>query len=188
MFRILLFLTVGLNAPSLLAADFRSVDWGASESEVRAAHENAEPDAKSEGIIAYKGRLGELDVLVMYMFDDSGRLTAGGYSSTEQYVNKNNHIDDYEALNGLLRDKYTQSKPFRINWINDLYKDDYSNWGTAISAGYLQYWWEFESDRTRITHVLGGENFSINHVLRYESKTLAAEQAEKDKEKVLDNL
>lgn len=57
-------------------------------------------------------------------------------------------------------------------WKNDLYKDDYSHWGTAISMGHLIYYSSWETDSTEINNMLMGDNFNISCIVEYRSKNL----------------
>ncbi len=52
----------------------------------------------------------------------------------------------------------------------------------AVATGRMQMRSEWETPRTKITHVLGGDNFKIRHLIGYESREfkLAAEQAKGD--------
>ncbi|KZC15356.1 hypothetical protein RHOFW510R12_16135 [Rhodanobacter sp. FW510-R12] len=55
----------------------------------------------------------------------------------------------------------------------------------AVATGRMQMRSEWETPRTKITHVLGGDNFKIRHLIGYESREfkLAAEQAKEAEKK-----
>jgi len=67
-------------------------------------------------------------------------------------------------------------------WKNDLYKDDKSHWGMAISVGHLVYAVQWETPTTEIGIMLMGNNYKINLGIFYESKELK-EWAKRIKEK-----
>lgn len=186
--RLLCALLTCLIAQTVLAADFRTLNWGATEGEVLVAHPAQTPAVHQNNMLAWETALGELKVFVFYVFDEDGRLTAAGYESREEHPDESKHVSDYHALNALLREKYSTSLVFETYWRDELYRDDPSALGRAISNGHLQYWWEYETDRTRISHYLDGGDLEIQHTVRYESKISAQKQAERDRAQLLDEL
>ena len=54
-------------------------------------------------------------------------------------------------------------------WKNDLYKDDYSKWGFAVSYGHYVKYASWETDKTEVDISLSGENFSVRHSIDYTS-------------------
>jgi len=68
----------------------------------------------------------------------------------------------------------------------DLYKDDYSDWGTAISLGHLLYFSTWETENTEIASILTGENFDISCVIEYSSKSLEELEKKAKEKKALD--
>jgi hypothetical protein len=57
-------------------------------------------------------------------------------------------------------------------WKDDLYKDDKSEWGFAVSLGHLAYGASWETSATKIEIMLLGDNYEINLFLSYFSKEL----------------
>ena len=72
-----------------------------------------------------------------------------------------------------LTKKYGKPKmDFPGVWKNDLYKDDKSEWGFAVSLGHLAYGASWETSTTKIEIMLSGDNYKINLILSYFSKEL----------------
>ncbi|GAI00643.1 unnamed protein product [marine sediment metagenome] len=57
-----------------------------------------------------------------------------------------------------------------VTWRNDLYKEDYSNWGLAVSLGHLEYSSLWKNQEVEIFLTLSRENNKLS--LRAEYKGL----------------
>ena len=66
--------------------------------------------------------------------------------------------------------KYGKPAVDRKIWDDDLYKDELSRHGFAVSIGHLSSAVKWGTTETEITMILSGENFNVNHLLYYESK------------------
>ena len=99
----------------------------------------------------------------------------------EDHTNKNFYINDYEELKEILTKKYGKPKKDEKIWDNELYKDDRSSWGLAVSVGHLAYGASWETSTTEIVLRLSGDNYKISLILAYDSKELK-EWANKIKE------
>jgi len=100
----------------------------------------------------------------------------------EIHSNKSDFIQDYNNFNEILKKKYGEPLEDKRFWKNDLYKDDYSHWGMAISLGHLALYSKWETPHTAIISMLAGENFDIKCGVEYSSKKLKNLE-EKSKEK-----
>ena len=87
-------------------------------------------------------------------------------------MNSNLYLEDYKQFKKLLIKKYGSQTEEKTRWLNDLYKDDRSDWGTAISIGHLMLLNGWENSDTFIALAMKGDNFEINCVIEYESKSL----------------
>ena len=151
--------------------DFRKTNWGMSKEQVRAT-EDKEPDFKDDNGLGYDIKINGDDYYCSYSFLED-KLYNGGYASTEIHTNENLYIDDYEELKETLIKKYGKPKSdLGTFWKNDLYKDDKSQWGFAISIGDLVYGARWETPTTIITLMLRGDNYKILLILSYYSKEL----------------
>jgi hypothetical protein len=151
---------------------FRKLAWGSTVAEIRKAE--GAPASQSEGVITtllYKGKLAGLDVAYAFICPH-GKLTRGKYVVTERHVNKTLYLtSDYAKLKARLDEKYGAGKE-TYHWSNDLYRDDPSDWGTAISIGHLTVYSAWMTPDTEIYLALTGDNFNLTLGLEYQSKKL----------------
>ena len=150
--------------------DFRKTNWGMNKEQVKKT-EKGKIVEEDENILTYQGNVAGLDCFVVYIFAE-GKLVRAKYVFTETHSNKNDYILDYNKLKEILIKKY--GKPIEDSqlWRNDLYKDDYQNWGFAVSLGHLVYFALWETPSTSIAMMLDGENYEINLQIEYLSKEL----------------
>ncbi len=169
---ILLALFVVLFSESGFAGDynFRKTKWGMSIAQVKSS-EPLEASEESENILGYKTQVLGKNVLVAYFFIDN-QLVRTRYILVDSHTNKNDFITDYNDFKEILTKKYGKPKEDESYWKNDLYKDNHSHWGTAISMGHLVYISNWETKDTEINNILTGENFNISCIVEYSSKNL----------------
>jgi len=181
-FTILILMTSGL----IYGQDFRKTTWGMTKAQVKQT-ETGKILKETDDILAYRAELAGYESFVIYIFADD-KLTRAKYSIIEEHSNKNDYISDYNAIKELLTKKYGSPKEDETVWKNDLYKDDYSQWGFAVSLGHLMYYSSWENDRTSIFFLLNGENYEIKTVIEYTSKELSAVEDEMRDKKALSNF
>jgi len=130
---------VVLLAESSFAGDynFRKTKWGMSVAQVKSS-EPLEVVKEDKDFLGYKTIVIGKDVLLGYFFVDN-QLVRARYVLAESHTNENDFITDYNDFKKILTKKYGKPKQDETFWKNDLYKDDYSHWGTAISLGHLVY-------------------------------------------------
>jgi len=150
--------------------DFRKTNWGMSKEQVKAT-ENKKPDFEEDNVLAYKVKINGDDYFCAYSFLKD-KLHNAGYAFAEKHTNRNLYIDDYKKLKELLIKQYGKPLTDRTTWDSDLYKDDISEWGFAVSLGHLSYGATWETSATYITLGLNGDNYKINLLLAYDSKEL----------------
>lgn len=160
--------------------DFRNVKWGMSKAQVKSSESLDVGDETQDGLL-YKTQILNKNVLLMYNFVDN-RLISSVYLIKERHTNNNDYIDDYETFKKTLTKKYGKPTTDKTIWKNNLYKDDPTHWGMAISMGHLLYVSEWETEDTKISIGLTGDNFKMNHGIIYKSKKLNVLK-EKNKEK-----
>jgi len=166
--------------------DFRKVNWGMSKSEVKQV-ETSELVQEETNSLAYRTDLAGFNALAGYIFAGD-KLTRGKYVLLEDHSNKNDFISDYKKLKELLTKKYGNPDKDETIWKNDLYKDDYEDWGTAISIGHLIYYSTWKTERTELTLYLSGENYSISTVIEYQSVKLGDVETELREKEQLSEL
>ncbi len=57
-------------------------------------------------------------------------------------------------------------------WLDEMFKDDPNEWGTAVSLGHVSLFATWERPKTIITLALTGDNGSINLGIEYVSNEL----------------
>lgn len=147
------------------ADDFRGLRWGVDMRDVLRSEPEA-PISQSHDTLVFDGRLADIDVNIVYVFD-ALKLATGGYLSKEVHTNKNLYIDDYEQIKGLLIQKYGEPDQDRTTWHSDLYRDKPEDYGLAISIGAMVVSASWTVGETRIVTGLTGEGFKIKHSVLY---------------------
>jgi len=152
------------------APDFRNARWAMTRTEVIAVEDEAElrPLSSMNGLAGTVTIVGH-STFVYYMFSN-GCLNEGVYIFQTPHTNKNLYIDDYRQLQTLLTSIYGAPVRESTSWHKDLFRNDPSNWGLAISCGDLVLTSVWETPRTTITLMLSGDNYELMHSLSYESR------------------
>lgn len=171
-----------LSAGTAAGTDFRSATWGMSMADVIALHPEQLPADRRLNHIAFDGKLAGLDVLIYYRFDETGALVEAGYEIATRNRDDQLVIDDFNALNTLLRRKYQDAEEPQLSWRNRIFESKPNQWGRAVRIGHLTYEWSYRAARTSIQHSLSGDRRNIKHLLRYEWRR---DQSSQD---VLENL
>ncbi|MDI6850997.1 MAG: DUF3157 family protein [bacterium] len=166
--------------------DFRKTNWGMNKAEVKKT-EKSKIVKEDENLLAYQGNVGGLECFILYIFAE-GKLVRGKYVFTVTHSNKNDYILDYSTLKEFLVKKY--GKPIKDSqlWKNDLYRDEYQNWGFAVSLGHLVYFADWETPNTHIILALYGENYEITLAIEYQSKKLKKLEEKEKEKKALDEF
>jgi hypothetical protein len=173
------------TAQSLSAADFRTHDWGATLDAVKAAEGN--PVQESADRLVYEAEITSLSAYLSFEFVN-GMLSSAMYVFTEEHSNNNLFLNDFNAIEALLEQRYGKAANPQTIWLNDLYRDDPDDYGMAIAAGHMAKQTKWETERTSVRHTLRGDNFDITHGIVYEGKPMQALQDEAEKQKALNQL
>jgi hypothetical protein len=155
------------------SAGFRNTLWGMSKEQVKKAEasefikeDKVGGEVKGLDIIVYVTEVAGLDCTIGYYFADN-MLTRARYLITEEHTNKNLYIGDFEKIKGKLNQKYSSPKRDDAIWSNELYKDDHSEYGTAVGIGHLMYVAEWYPPETTIQMLLRGDNYKITLWVEY---------------------
>lgn len=149
---------------------FRKANWGMSKAQVKAT-ESGEPEREDDSFLGYGGRIANMDALIAYIFAEN-KLVMAKYLFIEKHSNKNDFIMDYNNLKESIEKEHGKPKDEDKLWRSNLYKNDYSQWGFAVSVGHLVYFSKWETKETDIGLILSGENYRIRLVAQYSSKLL----------------
>lgn len=170
-------LNTTLNSEVKMDYDFRKINWGMNQKEVKQSEESVSTflsDISKENRLAFQGDAGGIPCYILYNFAE-GRLTNTTYwfnISDKSYNNKNDHISDYSNLKEKLIKKYGNPSMDKQIWNNNLYKNNPENWGVAISLDHLSFITGWETSTTLIGLFLNGEDNGVNLYISYISKEL----------------
>lgn len=168
--RIIFILVIAILGISSPAQDFREASWGDNQATV----ENSEPNQEWKQaatelyeLLSFTTSISNIPAEVHYCFVED-KLVKGMYVFTVEHSSDNDYIVDFEKIGKSLQSKYGDVERIE-NWRNDLYKDDPSKHGYAISVGhyYINRQWEID-DKTIILHKLLGD-WKIFHIIEYSS-------------------
>lgn len=152
--------------------DFRKTNWGMGKEQIKAT-EDKRPYLEDDNRLVYKVKIGVDDFLCVYSFIED-KFYQSTYIFNREHINKNLYINDYERLKEILIKKYGKPTIDKIEWRNDLFKNNKQDWGTAISIGHLEYralWMMLiRLDIIEITLKLTGDNYEIVLGILYESE------------------
>lgn len=165
---------------------FRKISWGASPSEIKAS-EASEPHLAQDDYLDYEVRLGRFACLAVYVFV-RGQFVRGKYLLLEDYQNLTSHLSDFEELKALVIKKYGAPIKDQTFWTNDLYKDDYSEWGMAVACGHLSKFTDWETAESKINLGLYGENFNVTVSVEYSGKAFESLEASVKEAELLGDL
>jgi len=149
---------------------FRKTNWGMSKRQVKTI-ESLQIEEESDDVLVYGGQLLGRNAFIVFLFVN-GKLARGRYVISQEHSNLTDFIADYDALRSSLMKKYGEPEQSQTVWKNELYKDDPSEWGDAISYGHLVYYSTWENSETIVSLILCGENYEIQLTIEYESKEL----------------
>ena len=150
-------------------ATFRKTIWGMSIEEVKISESLKKFKQGKDVLFFYGATIALKNMTIWYHFIDN-QLVRAGYLLKESYINKNHYIDDYEYFKKILTEKYGRPKTDETFWKNELFKDNYSDWGRAVSIGHLAYRSVWETPCTEIVLGLTGDNFGIGCLVAYTGK------------------
>jgi len=134
--------------------------------------EESPPIFESEDGLGYQDTVAGLSAVVLYYFIDD-QLTKASYVFDNDYLNHNNHIDDYRKVKAIVIGKYGTPVVDDTIWSRDLFKDDPEGWGLAIATGQLVMRASWSVSDTNIMLQLWGENYEVSHALFYYSTEYA---------------
>lgn len=165
---------------------FRQTRWGMSLEEVSKT-EVGKPIHNRDNVLVYSSTIAGKAVEVGYIFTQ-GLLFRAKYRLAEKHTNNNDYILDYISLKELLTKKYGKPEKDTKSWKNDLYKENSSHEGLAISMGHLFHYAEWKTEQTDIVIILSGDNFNITCEIEYTSKELKGRDNQEKEKQALEKL
>jgi len=144
-------------------SDFRSVNWGMSENEVKSI-EKANFIGKSDTGLSYSLELNSVPMVLIYYFIDH-KLFQAGYMTAKEYTDANKYFYIYDDLKKSLVKKY--GKVNEIKRVDKYYED---NLDDGLILGKVTYMSEWQNDKSSIYLTIGGGELSAKLLIFYQSK------------------
>ncbi|GAA3852899.1 hypothetical protein KACC15558_35120 [Brevibacterium ammoniilyticum] len=166
---------------------FRGVRWGTRPQSAK-RREETEPSEENQRMLYWTGAwMGTLmcDVVYLYAHDV---LVRGKYIIDENWVNENRYLMEFSTLKNLLATKYGNPVEDLEFWNNDLWRDNYDDWGKAVEQGHLSMYVTWYSGDTRIILSLAGEKYTSILAIEYASLKLESLESKLTEASVLDIL
>jgi hypothetical protein len=168
--------------------DFRHVRWGMSKAQVAATESHKISALPGGTVIGLTDIVDGRQMLVSYEFIGD-KLARAFYTVAEKYRDPSEYITVTRVIQAALSEKYGPGQQ-QTKWINNLFQNDPSGWGTALSLGHLILAAGWQTDRTKIqqitngggaTGVAGNINIFVNYTsIEYEG-ALAQKRAEEQR-------
>jgi hypothetical protein len=158
----------GLEGKKKFKNYFRDTRWGMSKRQVAELEGEISHLEKSYGleIVRYQKKVLDLKCSIEFMFAGN-RLIKAKYIFLEQHKHKSQYIGDYKKIKDWLTEMHGMPKGSNVTWRNDLYKEDYSNWGLAVSLGHLEYSSLWKNQEIEIFLTLSGGNNKLSLEAEY---------------------
>jgi hypothetical protein len=169
--------------------DFRNVFWGQPKADIIKSEKNSNITFvdSNKNVIIYDGKIAGLSTKIAYIFVQN-KLVRAKYVFEESHTNDNDYIADYDNIKGILIEKYSNPTEDTHYWKNDLYRDDFTQWGFAVSLGHTSYFTDWETEKSSILLSLLGDNYKIRHEVQYSSKELGELEKQENKKKELQSF
>ena len=155
------------------AQGFRGMPGGSTEYYVKSHESFTLVSDQSENLI-FSGTVANLDVYAAYQFVGN-KLARAVYLFNENHSNENQYLDDYYSVESILTAKYgAPDVADEMDWNNDLYKGDTSNYGMAIAVGDLSMFSQWNTPSEKISEEIYGDNYDVVHRIVYLSNEYGA--------------
>jgi len=166
--------------------DFRKSSWGDSIARVREC-ESGQPSNETDATLTYPVQIAGLPAVAHYVFV-TDRLVRAKYIITQEHSSPELFLHDFARLDDLLTEKYGGAHTRNDYWIDDLYQDDPSDWGMAVSVGHLARFHQWNRPDVTIVLALTGDNYDVSLQLEYGSTALADLEEQHTRAAALDDL
>lgn len=145
--------------------DFRTVRWGMSIPEVK-KKETAKLLKESSTELEYEAEFLGYTCKVLYYFTSS-KLQRAEMLISQDHTDPAKYYKDYEKLIKFLNPLYGSPVSDQKDWKNDMYKNDRSRYGFAISIGFLTCKTVWNNKRSQVSLNISGGNHKIKTNLEY---------------------
>ncbi len=167
-------------------AGFRRASWGDSLAQVKAS-EVGQAAQETDVSVTYAVIIAQLNALAHYIFV-SDRLVRAKYIVTEEHSSPELFLQDFARLDDLLSQKYGGAHTRNDYWVDDLYQDDPTEWGFAVSLGHLARYHQWNLPDITIVLALTGDNYVVNLQVEYSSAEFAPLEEQQTRTNALNDL
>lgn len=161
--------------------DFRKVEWGFTENQVKKS-EPKEEWKRDGDRIGFETELAEQKVFAFFEFNQN-KLYKAGYFFIGDRSDNMQYLYYYRKIDEILERKYGDGN-YQAFWRDDTYEGELSKYGRAVALGDLEILHFWKNDETTISHILTkGKDFSIEHKLIYKSNNIPGPEKKEEKDK-----
>lgn len=166
---------------------FRGVSWRSTVKQC-IDREGTEPDGTGENHVFWEEvAMADLAWMAVYLFVE-GELGRGKYMLSQEFSNPQRYVLEYGRMSELLKTKYGEPNEEQNFWTGDLYMDSPGEWGMAVKTGELTRYMTWETEQTKISLILSGENYESSLVVEYISCALEDREEQLKSARVLSDL
>lgn len=147
---------------------FDEMKWGLSKKQILEMEGKPAHQQKSKGldIMVYEQKVINLDCSIEYIFG-SNKLSQTRFRFQNSHLDKNAYLQDYQTIKEALTQRFGRPLEESLNWLDSVYKDDFSAWGEAVSRGHLKLNSRWLTPQTEIIASLDGGNEDIALTVEY---------------------
>jgi len=148
---------------------FDEMQWGVSKKYIleMEGKPSSQERAKSRDTMRYVQKVINMDCAIDYIFA-ANKLSKTKFSFLNTYPEDlNAYLEDYRRVKDALIQKFGRPLEENMNWRDSSYRDDFSNWGEAVSLGHLSLDSLWQTRQTEITASLGGSGEEVSLVVEF---------------------
>lgn len=150
--------------------DFRNSKWGMDSVQVKKTEESTLIQSKKNRLM-YKGKLGDLEVKIIYYFTLADKLFDATYFVTLDSKNPQNYVNTFIMLQELLSKKYNKPYEIKTSTVNGKVITS-TDWASHLISDNLTLETKWKTDKTVITLSLFSINDELCTEINYESREI----------------
>lgn len=155
------------QSPENQVLSFRNKEWGSSVEVVRKLEAGA-PLVEDQDLLVYSSNVAGHPVEVVYLFTQ-GHLSRGMYDFKQEHSNDQDYYFDFLTLKRLYESKFGPPADTKEYWSDDRYRDDFDQWGFAVSLGHYSCFHKWNDGTTELVLQLTGDNYKVEIQAIYRS-------------------
>lgn len=148
---------------------FDEMQWGVSKKYIleMEGKPSSQERVKGRDIMRYVQKVINMDCAIDYVFA-ANRLSKTKFSFLNTYPEDlNAYLEDYRKVKDALIQKFGRPVDENMNWRDSSFRDDFANWGEAVSLGHLSLSSLWQTPQTEITASLGGSGEEVSLVVEF---------------------